>query len=609
MALVRNKTFFCLALITLFTACLFARSVVVREQWIVPTFLGLKISPNRGVAGVQLAVVNNWLKEGIFKLRFSAYRYPDSVETATLNKRGFYASYLPGVQYPLFIIFKILDATGIVPDIYEKRGTQLLILILWNYLLHFLLAITLCLAVFLVCRKIGFDHLNSTLLAIVPAIVQFNNANSLYWHHLSYFHDIPVLFPFALYVLLELLRSHTSPLVKKTVRLMQPPLAFIGILISWFFIFAILTVYVLRISRKEIQSPIPFASLGLSNLLLWVKQSFLFFIPLLLAMALWTYQMVYYAQHVAQTGLSNVPVSGFRTDLWTNLLFRMGITDGFSQFLYYLVKLFFVNVHTGYGFFGVAMLYAVVYMVTHGRKFTTSSSSLVAKAFCMLFIPCILHYLFFVQNCALHLHTSILLSPALSVSFVFAPIFILQMMKKHHLIPAVVIKKKTIAVATLLALSSSSLYAVSQIYGKRSVTKFFSPPAIWHADIGDFLKKNTAYHDVIFSSDYHTGKTAAHELHVSHFHDKLIHYADNLDRIYRKTKMITADHIVNILYFDHNIRNIQHLDAFLTRNNIQTEYVEKEKLCGLLTFDGKQFRSWYERVHECDVYPQRCAET
>ena len=179
MELVKNKTFFCLAIITLFTACLFARSVVVREQWIMPTFFSF--SPNTGHVATQLMVVNNWLKEGFFNLRFSAYRWPESVETSSLDKRAFYGSYLPGANYPLFFIFKALDASGIVPDIYEKRGTQLLLVIAWNYLLHFLLAATLCAIVFLVCRRLGFSHLNSLLLASIPAIVEFNNANSLYW--------------------------------------------------------------------------------------------------------------------------------------------------------------------------------------------------------------------------------------------------------------------------------------------------------------------------------------------------------------------------------------------------------------------------------------------
>ena len=309
-------------------------------------------------------------------------------------------------------------------------------------------------------------------------------------NHLSYFHDIPALFPFALYVLLELLRSHTSPLVQKTVRFMQPPLAFIGILISWFFVFAILTVYVLRIRDKEIPSPFS---------LHWLKQSFVFCIPLLLAMAFWTYQIFYHVRYIAQTDLSSATVSGFRTDLWTNILFRTGVLDGLSSLPSNIVQMFVVNVNNGYGLFGLAMLYIASYSAIRSRKNDViGSSSVAVKMFCLFLIPCIMHYLFFSQNCSLHPHTSILLSPALSASFVFAPIFVLQIMRKSHLIPAMVIRNKTITVATILGLSFSCLYAVSQHYGRRSVTKFFTPMALYHVTIANFLKENTAYHDVIF---------------------------------------------------------------------------------------------------------------
>ena len=54
---------------------------------------------------------------------------------------------------------------------------------------------------------------------------------------------------------------------------------------------------------------------------------------------------------------------------------------------------------------------------------------------------------------------------------------------------------------------------------------------------------------------------------------------------------------------------MQHLDEFLTRNNIQTESVEKENVAGLLGFDGEKFRSWYEETHGCDMHPHRCDNT
>ena len=197
---VKNKTVFCLLIITLFTCFFFARSVDVRERWIVPTFLNkhypaLGVSPVLGGAGAaqQLSYANNWLHEGAFNLRFLTYMYSESIETPTLDKRKFYGSFAPGSYLPIYMLLKTLDVTGIIPDIYNKRGTQLLLLICYNYVLHFLIVLLLGGMVFFVCRKIGFDNLNSTLLALVPAVIQFHNPGSLYFHHLEFFQTIAVM--------------------------------------------------------------------------------------------------------------------------------------------------------------------------------------------------------------------------------------------------------------------------------------------------------------------------------------------------------------------------------------------------------------------------------
>ncbi len=598
-----KRTIFCLLIITLFTTFCWARSVQLRQPWIVPTFLS--DSPHRGTAGTQLAAVNNWLQEGFFKLRFSAYRYPHSVETSTIDKRGFYASYLPGSQYPLYFLFKLLDLTEIVPDIYEKRGMQLLIVIFWNYLLQFLLALMLCISAFVVCRKLGFDNLNATLLALVPAIIQFHNAVSLYWHHLSLFHDISVLLPFASFVFLEILRTtSTSPCVLLIIRVAQPLLIFVGMLVSWVFIFIVLTTYIIRILSKEINLPI-----SLRQGMQWLKQSFLFFIPSVAAVAFWVYQIASHMQRVPQADLATMATSGDRLDLVTNFMFRTGFADGFEHILYYLKNSLFSLLLNGYGVGGVIMLYAVLYMTARRCKFMQNkagTANLAMKSYLMFFIPCIACYLFFVQNYGDHLFSPILLSPALSLGFVFAPIFILQMMKKNYLMAAaVLVNKKSLTLVALLSLSSSIVYGYSQIYSKKPITKFFSPPAFYHTTIGAFVSKNTDYQDVLFSQDYHND-LSSHDLSVTHFHNKLMHFAANLDWVYYKTKSIAGDHTIKIFYFSYRKQAMQQLADFLAQHDIHTHQLEKEKVGTLLSFDGQQFRIWYEQAHECGTYPQRC---
>lgn len=598
------KIILCLLSITLFSTFFFVRSIQRREPWIVPTFLSN--SPHIGTAGTQLAPVNNWLKEGFFKLRLSAYRYPDSVETSATENRGFYASILPGSQYPIYFLFKLLDATSIVPNIYEKRGTQLLLIIFWNYLLHFLSALMLCVTVFFICRRMGFDYLNATLLGIVPSILQFHNAVSLYWHHLSMFHDISVLLPFVSFVFLEILRtSYASSRVPLIVRVIQPLLMFVGMLVSWVFVFVILTVYTMRVLNKEINLPS-----SLQHALLWLKQSFCFFMPALIAIALWLYQIASHMQKIPHADLTNTATSGDRLDLATTFLYRVGLSDGFAGFLYHVKTSLFTHLLNGYGLSGIIILYVTLYLATRGRKFIqtkTDTTDLVARTYVMFSIPCLAVYLFFAQTYGGgHSFSPILLSPALSLSFVFAPILILQIAKNNHLMPVLTLcKTKSITLVALLSLSASIMYGYSQIYNKKSITKFFSSPAYWHVAIGNFIKKNTDYRDVIFSQNYNID-ISGHDLSVTHFHNKLIHFARSLDWVYYKTKSIIGNHTIKIFYFNSRKTAMQHLRNFLADNSIQTSSIEEEKVGYLLSFDGKEFRAWYERVHECDLYPSRC---
>ena len=97
---------------------------------------------------------------------------------------------------------------------------------------------------------------------------------------------------------------------------------FYGVLTDWFFVFVILTVYTIRIIRKEIDLPV-----SLKQGLLWLKQSFLFFVPALAAVLLWVYQFTYYLQNIAHDKLIAVARYGAeetKMSLFDKLLERVG---------------------------------------------------------------------------------------------------------------------------------------------------------------------------------------------------------------------------------------------------------------------------------------------
>ena len=609
LAKVKNKTVFCLLLIVLFTSFCFERSTAVREQWIVPTFMEREgwYQKHTDVTAFHLSFVNNWLKEGPFNLRFGLFVYPASVEMSTLGQRGFYSSYPPGLILPVYLLFKALDVSGILPDIYDKRGMQLLVLTVYNYLMHFLLALTLCCFMFFICRKLGFDHLNSLLLSLTPTIVQFHNANSLYHHHAFYNMELAVMLPFALYILLEFLRTaYTSPRVLLAARVLQPLLVFYGILTDWFFIFVILTVYAIRLISKDIPLPVT-----LQHTRQWLKQSFLFFAPAAAAILLWMYQIAQYPQRVTGLVIEHVPL--YQESIFSKLLWRMGIADGIDYYILYLKVAFISHLNSGYGWIGLLIIFATLYTATRGQKFMHGESNSIRQAaivYLAFFAPCLVHNLFFLQHSSDHIYSSLKFSLALSFAFAFLPIFILQIARGDHSLP--VLKNtdtRNISVAAVVALTSSLLFAYTQIHHKHQVTKMFSQPDYSYAKVGNFVQENTDYYDVVFSDFYFiVGRfdmTSLNMLRV-HFAKKAVHFANNIDHIYYKTKHIEKDFSIKILYSKRNLQKTEQLISFLIRNDIAVDNIEQKKIGGMLSIDGKELRNWYEQVHECDVYPQRC---
>lgn len=598
----RSETVFCLLIITLFTSFFFVNSVAVREPWIQPTFMTKNIHHEQWTAASALMHANNWLKEGIFNLRFGLYDYPASVEMPTLDKRTFSASYPPGSRLPIYLLLKVLDLT-VIPDIYEKRGMQLLVLTMYNYFMHFLLVLTLCWMAFFICLRLGFDHLNSTLLAIVPAIIQFHNASSLYYNHIFYDTGSAVFLPFALYVFLELARIvHCSSRIVFAARILQPLLIFYGVLSDQLFVFVALTIYAMRLARKEIDRPV-----SLQQGLLWAKQSFLFFAPAIAAITIWVFQITYYLNNITNSKISTTVIDEHDHTLPTKLLELMGITDGIDYYIFYFKNVFFSHLIYGYGIVALVMLYAAFYMTTRGRKFITEKKSnyaLVTNTYLMFFIPCIAHSLLFLQYSFQHRFSSNSFGLPISLCFVFVPILIMWIMRKNHLMSLVnITNKKSISLVALLGISSSVGYGYFQVYNNQNLTKMFSTPTMIYPAIGSFIKKNTKYTDVVFSSDYTASNSTPTGLF---FTNKPIHSAHSLDQVYHKTKLVEQDFTIKVLYLELHKEESEKLKNFLETNNIRISSISEEGIGGLLAFDGKTFLTWYNKVHECDLHPQRC---
>ena len=567
---------------------------MIREQWQAPTFMEYHngYQAHQDVSAFNLGFINNWLKEGALPLRFGLYMYPASVETPALADRNFYGSYPPGAQLPVYLLFKTLDSTGIVPNIYEKRDTQLLLLIAYNYVLHFILALTLCCLVLLVCRKLGFDRLNSTLLAFIPAIVQFRNAGSLYHHHLYYNVNSAVMLPFALYVLLEFLRtSYASPRIMQIVKIGQPLLMFYGILTDWVFVFVTLTIYIVRCLNQETALPV-----SLAQAKRWLQQSCLFFTPALLAIALWGYQVAHYLYNIKHASLTSAAVSSRQLTFFDNLLYRMGLNEGIDNYLSYLHKAFITHIISNFELTGLAVLAVTFLLATAAcllKRKNSSNFKQAAVVYLVFLVPSISYNLFFMQYSYDHIFASLKFSLALSLAFVLLPIFIVQIVFKNPQLPvARRTYAKHISWVALVGLTAALLYGYVRIGKEDQVTKMFAEPDYRYVEVGDFVQHYTDYQDMVFSDSYYTPNSF--NTMLVHFTQKVIHRASSADDIYQKTKAIEQDFTINFLYLKHRQAKADKLADALTSHKLAVYEVQpQEGVSGLWSVDGQEFNAWY----------------
>ena len=591
---------FCLLAIVLVTTFFWYRSVQVREPWNVPTFMHYSswAEHHQHIAAKHLAYANNWLKEGPSALYFGQYMYPKSIEMQELAQRKYHPSYPPMVTFGLYALFKALEVTGVIPDIYHKRGIQVLIAISLNHILHFILALSMCLLVFVVCRKLGFDELNSALMAITPAIVLLHNAGTLYWYNHLFIAPIVIVPLFTLYILLELLRcTNSSPRLRKVIRVGQPLLMFLGVFTGWLFPFVITTVYVMRMIKKEIALPwLQFFS--------WGKQTLLFFLPAVLALGIWGWTIVFYQQHAITTSFFDAPTSAMGNTMTHNLLHKMGLIDfqgniaGLDEKIFWYKKAFYEHIVNDFGIVAFLLLLGTAYLVIRSRK--QVGDSIASQAYLLLLAPIVLYGL--TVDDANHYFTSVKYAPALSAIFVLAPILVLQIQKRDILTPALTLfNGKSIALVTVIGLLSSTLWAYTQIYSEKNVIRLFTPPKFQHLAVGSFVNKHTDFNDVVFSSDYYFQHPAF--VIYSFFTIKAMHFADNLDMVYEKTSHIDEEFTVKIFYYQSSQRAMSQLKTFLESNGLATTTIGRRHTAGeLLAFDGRQFQSWYKNEY-CKEFP------
>ncbi len=595
-----NRTLLCLLLIAFFSALLFLNSVALREYNLHATYSKGSLNLCEGCktryewhTASTLVFVNNWLQEGAWNLRFALFDTPRSVEFRDFDQRFFYPAYPSGAILPVYLLFSALSGGGLVDNFAGDRSKQLLTIIAYNYISHLLLVLLLCFSVFLILRHINFDHVNAAVLACIPALIQFHNAHSMYWHHMLYTFDSAVLLPYVAFVFLELLRmTKTSRAVRVTVQILQPLLLFYGAFTDWLFLFVALTVFVLRLLHREIVWP-----RSLSTTLRFVARSFAFFAPVLVALALWIWQVLYFSEQSLFTTLASSRDAVTDYNLVTALQFRTGIGQHPEGYFHYLIRALYTWLQEGYGLTGVLLIYATFYVVWRGHRLTTSAvkfDRIVIAAYVLFFVPCLLHTLFFLHHAWNHVFSAMKFSFALSLSFVVLPLLILQLRgKSARLVVAQIAGKVDVYAVTALALAGAVFYVYLQIYDRYPLTHFFRSPDFKYVVLGDYVRTNTDYEDVLFSNSVMMPIKPPQALSMS---GKVVYYVSNLDYVHLLVRDIKRDFRVKILYLHDQTEEIEQLQYFLEQNDLRITTEERENVGGFLSIDGRAFVRWYEQT-------------
>ncbi len=557
------------------TLCLYVNSAQARYPWSQPTYSvdSLKIcvgcaSMYEWLTAHALIHVNNWLHENPLRLRFALFHTPHAIEAQTFAQRVYYGSYPPGAVIPLYVMIETLALFA--PDLRRDRALQLRLIISYNHAYHLLLVLVLAAIVYLMLRRTGCDELNATVMACTPAIVQYSNAHSLYWFNLIYSFDQAVLLPCALYVLLEQ-RRQDRPVSWRT-RTAQALLAFYGTLTDWLFVFFVAVVYLLRLAEGKIAFP---RSLLTGRRFLCSSGGF--FLPSLLALAFWLYQV----QHF----------SSFRM-LGTKLVSRMGLDiPTFTLWMEALTSGMFHWPELGYGVSGVALLYFTFYCAVRlclRRQNATEGGYQAANCYLLLFTPCLLHALFFVYHSWDHLLSALKFSLALSVLFVTLTYMVVRVNPAR---PLLRLKRRPIYTTTVLSLLATVIFGYVR---SQEATRFFSLPDSSFVRTGNFIRTNTVWQDVVFSR---TPIAPSVPPQMQSLTGRIVHVITNLDHVYQTVADITADFTIKIFYYPHYDRQeIDRLVQFLAAQDMPTSSVEDEEAGGLLAFDGKDFVRWYRKT-------------
>lgn len=524
----RFKTVVSLFFLLIITVVVFLITVEMRAPWM----KDLSSGHHQWLSGSTIKFANNWYSEGPVSLKFGLIENPKSIEFPSLSSRQPYASYPPGTILPIYLLAKIKGDVA-TPEM----------LMQYNRINHFFIALLLSLTVFLFLRQIRFDYLNSIFLSTVPVLIEFFTPATMYWHQNVFFADQAIILPFVLFIFFEIIKADVSrPVVLRTIFILQAMVMFYGALTDWLFVFISLTVWANRLLKGEMGKSV-FSVL---------KLSLLFWLPFIFAMGLFVVQL--YSLDILH-------------ELIPKLLFRTGFGAEGGKYIDNFFKKFWLgHIQNGYGTSAVVLLWGSLLLLLVGmivkmrNGFSDGKENMQTKTLSLIsyyIVPCFLQIYFLRNHSLIHDFSALKFSiPLAVIPFVLAPILIISFwglsatkiyIRTKIYISGSTFRKpgsRTDKKIYLVSFSLPLVLFITLMNDKNYYTKFYPEANPEYRTMGDFISHNTGYSDVIFSNVYAVPINPPQQLSYSM---KRVYKIEKVDDVYEKVKDINGSFTINIL--------------------------------------------------------------
>jgi hypothetical protein len=261
-------------IIAVFVASLFTLSVSVRSPW-----FGEYQTGEPWLTASTLKFSTYWYTENPLTLGFCMLENPPSIEFPTLDSRVIYSSYPPGAVIPVYCLSLLI-----------QRPPDLGLIMSYNLFNHFAIALLMGFISFLYLRRLDISPAISVLISCIPPFIELFMPSTLFNHQNIFFSDQAVIFPIILAVFLEIVRDislekNTNEKTLRLVTILQGITLFYGVLTDWFCVFFYAFLGIKRILEMDNQYDRE-----------RLKGFFLFIIPGLFALSLYTLHLLVFGQ-------------------------------------------------------------------------------------------------------------------------------------------------------------------------------------------------------------------------------------------------------------------------------------------------------------------------